>query len=367
MRVLAGWEFGGATLTALDELELGRGAIGDAVWGPNQLLRDLELRLGLSVDDEPEALRVARWAARVAVLAPLGRFYSASFDVDALGTASALLRLRDLLIEAGWAGRVVSAGGPRLDAIAELEQLGHPALPPGAVDRLAAVARALAGCRTKIYSELRLAEPPAFWSACWQTVFHRLEQAGTRVSLHTASFPGARVDTDLGRVQAALKREGTLGLGALQGDGSFVLLNAETAWEAGRATAAVLATLPLERTVVIRGGDVSALDNALAAHGLPTQGWRSNSPWRAALQVLPLALELAFEPKDPYRVLELLTLPVGPFQGSAGRRLAKALARPPGIGSPAWEEAKLELGKIIDAYAEQRMPSAAASGEGAGG
>lgn len=363
MRVLAGWEVAGAALTAFDELDLGRATIGDAVWGPNQLLRDLELRLGRSFDAEPEVLRIARWAARLATLAPLGRFYSKSFDVDALGTASALLRLRDLLIESGWDGHSVAAGGARLDAVAELEQLSHPALPFGTADRLAAVASALAGCRTKLYSELVLVEPRALWSKCWQTVFCLLQQAGTQLSLHAVRFRGAAVDCDLGRVQAALMNNDINEVGGLVGDGSFVLLNAETNWEAARATAAIVATLAPERAVVIRGGEVSALDNALSAQGLATQGWRSNSAWRAALQVLPLALELAFEPKDPYRILELLTLSVGPFQGFAGRRLAKALSRSPGVGSPAWEEAKLELAKSADSLARDGVGSAAASGE----
>jgi hypothetical protein len=64
------------------------------------------------------------------------------------------------------------------------------------------------------------------------------------------------------------------------------------------------------------------------------------SAWRPAAQVLPLALELAFEPRDPYRVLELLTLPVGPFRGRLGRMLARAVARQPGIGGQEWERRK---------------------------
>jgi RecB family exonuclease len=61
------------------------------------------------------------------------------------------------------------------------------------------------------------------------------------------------------------------------------------------------------------------------------------------LQLLPLCLELAFEPKDPYRLLELLTLPAGPFTGRLGSKLARALCRSPGIGSPAWQEVKAGL------------------------
>ena len=91
---------------------------------------------------------------------------------------------------------------------------------------------------------------------------------------------------------------------------------------------------------MLRGGDERALDLALARQGLASQGASGSSPWRPVLQVLPLALELVYEPRDPYRVIELVTLPIGPFQGRLGRNLADALAEAPGIGGRPWREAK---------------------------
>jgi RecB family exonuclease len=65
------------------------------------------------------------------------------------------------------------------------------------------------------------------------------------------------------------------------------------------------------------------------------------------MQLLPLALELAYEPRDPYRVLELLTLPVGPLQGMLGGLLARAVSKQPGVGGTEWvrqkEKAALHL------------------------
>jgi hypothetical protein len=78
------------------------------------------------------------------------------------------------------------------------------------------------------------------------------------------------------------------------------------------------------------------------------------------LQVLPLAVELAFEPRDPRRVLELLTLPRGPFRGIAGRALASAIAEMPGIGGRPWRQAKEELGARLRESVRSR---AVASGE----
>jgi ATP-dependent helicase/nuclease subunit B len=349
MRVLVGLEFGGAALTPANALAPGMGQIGVVTWGARELLRDLELRLGIQTRVVSEAVRIARWAARMSALESPTAFFSRSFAVDALGTARALLRLRDSLVEAGWRGEAIASSGPRLQAIAELEHQSEPSLPSGFVDRLAAVTDALAHQECGIYERVTLAEPVELWPLLWQKTFGELERSGTQFEVQRLSLPGACAQNDLGRVQAAL-------LGnrcePLAGDGSFVLLTAPTAGEAASATAAIAAELPPSETVIIRAADAGVLDNALAAHGLHTQGWSSVSPWRAALQVLSLALELAFDPKDPQRVLELITLPVGPFSGWSGGLLAKALTQSPGIGSPVWQRAKSRIAEVAQGQPE---------------
>jgi hypothetical protein len=313
-----------------------------------QLLADLELRLGLGLEEPPAAIRTAKWADRMAQRAPFGRFYTRSFDIDPLGTARAVLKLRDLLVGATWNGRSIPDGGPRLEALAELEATAAPPLPPGVSDRVVAVARALGDCRTRFYERLALAESATLWDASWQQVFTALERLGTQVTQDCVTLPGAPRESDLGQVQLALDVDVSPAPIAFRGDGSFVLVTAATAWDAARATAGLLAVAQGEQSVVIREHDASALDHALSTQGLRTQGLSSRSPWRAALQVLPLALELMFEPKDPYRVLELLTLSGGPFHGISGRKLARALAESPGIGSPDWEKVKTELSGLGD-------------------
>jgi RecB family exonuclease len=343
MRVLAGLDLGGASSTERGDPSLGEGNLGDVCWGPAQLLRDLELRLGLSVPAAPHALRVARFAARMAKWASEGRYYSRSFQVDALGTAAAVLELRDLLVESGWRGEAVSGGGTRLDAIRELERTSDPELPAGEADRVAAVAGELERRSTSPYAELALVEPRESWSVGWHAIFSALERTGIQLAPAHTALPCASADTDLGRLQRVLRDAPSAERLELSGDGSFTVLTAETSWQAAQVVAAILADEPADKCIVIREQDAGALDNALASAGVRTQGLRSVSPWRSVLQVLPLALELAFEPKDPYRVLELLTLPVGPFAGFVGHALARALAQSPGIGSPAWEDVKQQL------------------------
>ena len=363
MRPLVGLELSGATLTPFDDFAVGQGVLGRPVWGPGEFLQDLELRLGLSGSagggghaggaggggtGELGHLRTAQWAARMDLLIGVARFFSASFAVDRLGTAQAVLELRDSLVSAGWDGAVVPNGGPRLQALAELEALKDVEVSPGVCDRVRQVALALEGHAVEgcsmgrcVYDQLTLAENAACWSGAWNRVFRALARTGTDISQLTVTLPGAPAGTDLGEVQVGL-RSGS-GDGRLRGDGSFIRIVGETAFEAAEAAVALLCGASAEQCVVIREGDSSALEHAFWVQQVPGLGLSGASRWRPALQLLPLALELAFEPKDPFRVLELLSLPQGPFMGRVGRRLARALARSPGIGGRAWEEAKARL------------------------
>lgn len=337
MTPLVSMLFTGATLTEHDDLVPGAALLGSPVWGVTALLANLELRLGLPTPDLTDAVRVQRWSQRLdEVHAASPRFYSASYGVDPLGTATTLLSMRDELVAAGWNGEPIPGARERIDTFVELESAAQ--LSPGTADRIRLVERELERIPSVPMEELRLAEPRSLWPRRWQGVFARLESLGVRVHEVPVAPPPAGI-TDLARVQARLLGDSGP-TSPFEGDGSLVVLRGETSWEVGRALAAMLRPFGGVRTAIVRGGDLRALDDALVEQGLPSEGVSSGSRWRPVTQVLPLALELAFEPRDPYRVLELLTLPVGPFDGLVGRELARALASAPGIGGPEWREAK---------------------------
>ena len=69
MRIALGLDWTGRTLSRFDDHSIESGAIGEVTWGPAELLGDLELRLGLGASVEPEAVRVAKWAERIAAFA----------------------------------------------------------------------------------------------------------------------------------------------------------------------------------------------------------------------------------------------------------------------------------------------------------
>lgn len=345
MKPLGGLFFRGGTLAEHEDLAPGSGQLGLVAWGRDALLSDLELRLGLCGSVTGYGVRLQQWSRRLADLSLKGpRFYSKAYAVDPIGTAATLLGWRDLLVDAGWDGDPVHQGGPRLDTFVDLER-EEAELSPGTADRLRRVESELSAARIAPWEALSLAEPRAAWPGRWQSVFQLLESCGTEVSISTPALTIAEGDSDLARLQASL-RGNTTGPG-LRGDGSLVLLTGETSWETAHATAAVLDRWAGKSAVVIRGGDARSLDAAMNAQGVASLGLDSRSPWRPALQLLPLAMELAYVPRDPYRVLELVTLPVGPFAGWLGLQLARALSAAPGIGGRPWEQAKTHIREWI--------------------
>jgi ATP-dependent helicase/nuclease subunit B len=365
--------------------------LGEPAWSPAQLLRDLHLRLGLPRTEATAAERVPTYARRLdaiirsaseSAIATAMPFYARSFAVDSLGTAKTLLAWRDALVDAGWNGKVVAGGGDRLDALAVIEaraQTDGEALPPGRADCLVHIEEELrSSSKHRVYDALTLVEDHTLWPARWRSVFELLEQRGaivTHLVPELADHPRAAIaagagSTDLGVLQQMLrgdlpsrrKDEGS----AIKGDGTLLLLRGDTPGDLAELTAALLAKHRHD-AVVVRGGGGALLDTALARHGLPQQGEAGSSEWRPAMQLLPLALELAYEPRDPYRVLELLTLPVGPFQGMLGAQLARAVSKQPGVGGTEWTQQKAKAAERLresrvraggadpDAYVAERM------------
>ncbi|MCC6750088.1 MAG: PD-(D/E)XK nuclease family protein [Deltaproteobacteria bacterium] len=353
MRPLLAWGLGGATFAEEDET----GGLGTPIWPPSRLLGDLELRCGLPEPEVPEALRVDAYATRLETLLrqpTTGEtpFYARSFAVDRRGTARELLGWRDELRLAGWDGRAISDGGSRLGTLAAVEALAAPALPAGEAERLRAIEAELARPgATAPYEALRLAEPRATWPARWRRIFACLEAAGCTIEeLAVSPVPAASSGSDLAALKARL---GALEGSApeLRGDGSLLVLHAETAFEAAEATAALLASLETDDVVVIRSGETTLLDAAFTRQGLATQGSTSPNAFRAPLELLPLALELYYAPRDPQLVLELLELPVSPFSPRVRRALLEALCEAPGVGGRPWRAAKAELADASSASA----------------
>lgn len=308
----------------------GEAVVGEEWLGPRRLASLLVGALGLPSEVESSADRAARL---VPVVTQLDGFWSASAQADALGSARRLLQWRDALALAGWNGE---ADQPRLVQLAQLSRSALPGLP----DRLRWIAEA-ARKRESGVEELRLLTPRAEYEPLWRAVFDALEASGTRITEWSLAPAPAQGDLSAARSKGFVPKA----------DGSLLLLRPPGPLQAAEEVAGWLASLPAEelRRTVIVGRD-PMLDEALHRHGLPTLGAEYEVVDDAMLQLLPLVLELVWDPVDPQRAFELLLLHPTLVPGMSASELRGALREWPTVGSEDWDHVMgRALGAIGDA------------------
>ncbi|GAB6056976.1 PD-(D/E)XK nuclease family protein [Desulfonatronum parangueonense] len=349
-----------------DALEDSEAVVEKVVVGPTGLLSILEIRLGLKGPSVHPAVRIGQYLARLRVADNGQRFYSRSFETDAWATANELLGWRDALVFGGWNGRPIHGMSGRLADLADVESLGQPELAPGLGERLKSIEAALFGATAVQLgiSSLTLAEPEQEWPEPWLNLFQSLSLAGVARTVLEPNFPDA--PGDLGSLQRAFHANSGTG-GTVAGDGSLLLIAGQTEAEAAEALAEWLAadSEANKDVLIIKGMGSRLLDEALHARGLPRLGSDSGSRWRAALQVLLLALKNAWLPVNPQLLLEILTSPSSPVPRWAGRHFIQALQSHPGIGGELWikaretaleeMQARLEQEKLAPAKAAKKM------------
>ena len=320
--------------------------IGESVVGPLGFLNILETQLGQLALHPSQAERIVQYRDCLARLDTETRFYHRSFETDSLGTAACLLDWRDQWILHGWNGSIGGDAPVRLRDMAEVEALANDTVAPGIGQRLAAVSEQL-GVRRADIEEVRLVDGMDAFPARWQAVLAQLPIA-------PFDLPNGGGQGFLGRLQGVLKVAAAGGQIAKidwQNDGSVIVVQAET-----RALAAHWLAPLLDDacpTLLVSGTDGARLDATLAAAGRPRQGLKESSAFRPALQILPLALELVWDPLNYYALLQFLTHPVCPVPGYARRRLAEKVADAPGIGGEYWQKT---LAEIDIHYGTERSP-----------
>ncbi|PAY20985.1 hypothetical protein CKO51_02750 [Rhodopirellula sp. SM50] len=304
------------------------------VGGPVVLLEWLETQLGLPQVDVHRASRVMQYAD--ALRKVQDACFSQSLEADGWETASELLKRRDELILCGWDG-IKSDGCPQITrdlAAAEKEYRGSF---PSEAERLTAVMESLDAGQVLPPHELKLYEGTDVWPAAWQRVLNRMNVFPAEAVLPLAGEGGS--------LQAAGCVVRGRQAAAFACDESLRVTKARSETAATELVSSVLAEdfashpHKVARTVVLCEDDSLAvrLDASLQRRGVPTMGTSVQTKAHPVLQVLPLALELCWDPVDPQCLLDLLTLPVIPFPRPIASRLARALGEEPGIGSAAWD------------------------------
>lgn len=309
--------------------------LGMPVLGPLGFLNLLETRLGLLRAECIQAQRATQYRECLNRCDTPDRFYHASFQIDPMGVSATLLSWRDTWHLHGWTGAVPAGAGGRLADLAAVEEIAHNLLFPSIGERLAKVAESLAKQQSKI-EQVELADPIEAIPKRWREVLAKLPVQSPR-----AYEPQASEHTVLGKLQRVLKvaHEGKKPNGkvAWSDDGSLRVVCAETSLLAARWVAQLL-TAHQQEVAIVAEHDGSLLDATFNAADVPRQGCQDSSPLVPALQVLPLALAIIWEPLDVYALLEFLSHPIGPMPKYVRGPLAEVVAESPGIGGPRWRE-----------------------------
>ena len=327
--------------------------LGSPYLGPQGLLNVLETRLGLLRADCGHSLRVLQYRDCLKQADTPTRFYHASFQVDPIGTAATLLGWRDVWHLHGWTG---AAPAGRLGDLAAVEALAREVVFHSMGERLALVEAALLTQPSGI-TAVRLLDPLPVFPQRWQQVLALLP-----VQPADASTPAASPDCLLGKLQRALEAAHTGTEPAAKmtwvADGSLRVLRAETPMVAARWVSDAL-RVPQPLTALVVTAESGLLEATLDATAVARQGFLDPSPWAPALQVLPLALALVWEPLDVHALLQFLAHPLGPIPGRARRRLAEAMASCPGLGGESWRAA-IEAAVNQDPATAERVRTAIA-------
>lgn len=298
----------------------------------------LETYLGLSAPEASKARRVTIYSGLLRVHDNNSRFYSESLKADSIGTAARLLAWRDEWRLGGWDGSANPEHASRIQELAAIEKAALETLPPGEADRLHLVIQALSASGPGPIKSVHLVDPPEDFPLLWRQVLERLPAVEVRL-------PEPQGEGQLRALQQqalTVLAGGSAGNLTVQTDGSVLLVHALAATTAEHWLSAQHSHQPGDRLILAEeAGD--SLDVSLSATGGVNCGFERPSQLRPALQALILALEMCWEPIDMNRLLDFLTHPVGPFSRPARGRLARAVAKQPGIGSEAWTAAKAKI------------------------
>ena len=308
--------------------------LGFPTLGPLGFLGILETQLGLTRENASQSERIVQYRECLKRCDNEDRFYHRTFETDELGTAATLLGWRDLWHLNGWSKDISKGAGRRLQDMADVEKLAVGTVGPGIGERLSKVLKSMDQRKVPI-EEIVLVDPLEAFPARWRDVLAKLPLA-----LPEEVVQRDTADTLLGELQRALVKvqagETLSQKIKWKNDGSVVIAQAETRFLAGSWLNERMAISGKEG-LLVSSAQGELLDGILVASDAARQGFREASAFRPTLQVLPLALEIIWEPLNFYGLLQFLTHPVCPVPFYVRRQLAAKLADKPGIGGASWE------------------------------
>jgi hypothetical protein len=304
--------------------------------GKDGLLRELEFRAGLVSPTSTKAARIVGYLNALRITDSPTRFYHASFATDPLACAETLLGWRDFAIGHGWKARPGNGSPERLADLAAAE-LHVADLIPSVAERIEKV-MAQSDLIAAVVDEIVLHDAKSLWDAPYQRLFRALQSVGVRITETPPKIaPGAPENTDLGLLQRSLlcgTRQPKPA--AFCGDGTLRLYQCTEPHSGASYLCRLLKDQPDH--LLIASEQAFLLNNAAISHGFANPGLGESSPWRVPSQLLTLILQCAWSPPRAEPLLQLLTLPTGPFR-TLREKLARRFADLPGYDRTVWQHA----------------------------
>lgn len=322
--------------------------------GPQKLVLILESHLGIiGHPPENEYLRIEQYRQALAFHLQQNEkaFYKNSFEADQFATAAKLLAMRDELAplcppQGGiWAEKSPLGGDlgglERLHCLWEIENLfknpdRHLAF--GFADRLIAVLQHL-DKRKQPIQEIYLVEPFELLPAHLQNLLKKLENLGT--ILHQLNTEAPDGENDLAQFQKTLQDLPDFENLAnqkqqLKADGSLLIIRGKRDADLAGFLAQLFRHNDNLRPVCLIPNKNRALDIATSLEGLPSMGIPSASLARPTLQVLKLITVFLWNPVDPFKIMEFVSLAIKPLETELANRIANLMAQTPGLRSDRW-------------------------------
>ena len=338
MTVFLGLELDEGAFLADEAASLGR-----RICGPSEFLFLLENQLGLTGHlNDVDYLRIEQYRQAIHHFLQEQKncFFSKSFEADQFATAHEMLRRRDELASAGFEFSAKENMPERVQIITEIEQIliNEPnlLLTKGRADRINAVIEALEHQKTAI-QKIFVNEPIHLQTIEIKRLLNALEKQ-VEIEFLNVEEKQTKPTTDLEVFQHSIKngRESDELL-TFKNDGSLLILKSKRANEAATWIAKFVKENEDFGPVCLIPKKNRGLDNAFIQEGIPSLGIPSASLARPSLQILKLVPAFLWEPIDPFKILEFVSLAVKPLDDGLGYVIARLMAAKPGLNSEEWK------------------------------
>ncbi|MFT4664406.1 MAG: ATP-dependent helicase/nuclease subunit B [Gammaproteobacteria bacterium] len=315
-----------------------------ATWqlGPKGLLKTLEIHCGLSGHpNNNQHLRIEEYRQALLNFSEENEdvFYKATLDTDQLAAAATLLQMRDELLAAGWNFEIKKDTPKRLKTLAKIEALLEDEevnlkLSAGFADRFVALLQNIDQHNIP-FTEIICNEPDELLASHVVKLLNKLEAKGIKRSeFITPSIDG---QSDLDLFKKILSRQvDWKEKPSLKNDGSLLILRAKRDTQAAEYIAQLLRLNPSLRPLCLIPEKNRVLDNAFIQEGLPSLGILSASLARPSLQILKLVTAFLWNPVDPFKILEFVSLSIKPLARDLSAQIAMQMAQTPGLKSANW-------------------------------